>query len=326
MSSPSHPENTAEVLGETLQEVNFSSPEEADAFLKRTSRRGFLAAALTGAAGFFGYRWLRQKEQNWIFEKAFGFNQSLSQAYLSPTRLAPQFSPEQVGKLRVNGVEGMSKMFDPASWRLQVVGLADAKSFPQYTEDISYHTAMDNDHPMRGGEQLHHPVDSKVDPKVPMPPPSGMDRASAMQTKVPGLLLRLADIQALPKFEMITEFKCVEGWSTIVHWGGARFADFAARYQPATLNGKPLPYASLVTPDGGYYVGWDMASLLHPQTLLCYEMNGLPLTLEHGGPLRLVSTLKYGIKQIKRIGRITFTDQRPADYWGDRGYDWYSGH
>ncbi len=64
----------------------------------------------------------------------------------------------------------------------------------------------------------------------------------------------------------------------------------------------------------------------HPQTLLCYEMNGEPLTLEHGAPLRLVTPVKYGIKNIKRIGTIRFTDKRPADFWAERGYDWYAGH
>jgi DMSO/TMAO reductase YedYZ molybdopterin-dependent catalytic subunit len=58
----------------------------------------------------------------------------------------------------------------------------------------------------------------------------------------------------------------------------------------------------------------NMPSILHPQPLLCYEMNGEPLTLPHGAPLRLVTPTKYGIKQIKRIGRISYTDERPADY------------
>ena len=69
-----------------------------------------------------------------------------------------------------------------------------------------------------------------------------------------------------------------------------------------------------------------MPSILHPQTLLAYEINGTPLPLEHGAPLRIASPTKYGIKQIKRIGRIEFTDERPKDYWAERGYDWYSGH
>jgi DMSO/TMAO reductase YedYZ molybdopterin-dependent catalytic subunit len=68
-----------------------------------------------------------------------------------------------------------------------------------------------------------------------------------------------------------------------------------------------------------------MASALHPQTLLCYEMGGRPLTPEHGAPLRLVIPVKYGIKNLKQIGTIQFTDVRPADYWAQQGYDWYAG-
>lgn len=136
------------------------------------------------------------------------------------------------------------------------------------------------------------------------------------------LFLSLADIKSLPRVEMTTELKCIEGWSQIVNWTGARFSDFAARFAPPANT----QYVSLVTPDGGYYVGWDMPSILHPQTLLAYEMNGSPLTAIHGAPLRLATTTKYGIKQIKRIGRIEFTNERPADYWAERGYDWYSGH
>jgi DMSO/TMAO reductase YedYZ molybdopterin-dependent catalytic subunit len=48
--------------------------------------------------------------------------------------------------------------------------------------------------------------------------------------------------------------------------------------------------------------------------------------MEHGAPLRLATATKYGIKQIKRIGRIEFTDVRPKDFWAERGYDWYAGH
>ena len=69
----------------------------------------------------------------------------------------------------------------------------------------------------------------------------------------------------------------------------------------------------------------DRPSALHPQTLLCYEMNGSPLTEAHGAPLRLVSTVKYGYKCIKRISVVELTEQRPSDYWAKRGYDWYGG-
>ena len=131
--------------------------------------------------------------------------------------------------------------------------------------------------------------------------------------------LPLAAVRDLPKVEMTTEFKCVEGWSQIVHWAGARLADFAQRF---ALTGQ---YVGLSTPDDRYFVGLDAASALHPQTLLAYEMNGQPLTPEHGAPLRLVAPVKYGFKSIKRIGTIRFTDARPRDYWAERGYDWYAG-
>jgi hypothetical protein len=146
----------------------------------------------------------------------------------------------------------------------------------------------------------------------------------------PALELTLADVRALPRVEMVTELKCVEGWSVVVRWAGARLADFAARHRLASRDGRAADdlarYVGLETPDGGYYVGLDMPSALHPQTLLCYEMNGAPLTPEHGGPLRLVTALKYGFKSLKRIGTIAFTDTRPRDYWAERGYDWYAGH
>ncbi len=135
------------------------------------------------------------------------------------------------------------------------------------------------------------------------------------------LTLTIDEIKALPRTDMIVEFKCIEGWSMIAHFAGVRFSDFAAKYEP---EGRPR-YVSMATPNNGYYVGWDVESIMHPQTLLCYEMNGMPLTVAHGAPLRLASPTKYGIKQIKRIGRIEFTDHRPRDYWAENGYDWYAG-
>ena len=134
--------------------------------------------------------------------------------------------------------------------------------------------------------------------------------------------LGLDEIRALARFEMTTEFKCIEGWSKVVHWAGARMADFVAKYPPRNPGDG---YVALETPDAAYYVGIDMTSAMHPQTMLCYEMNGAPLEVDHGAPLRLVIPLKYGIKNLKRIGRLRFTDARPKDYWAERGYDWYAG-
>ena len=131
--------------------------------------------------------------------------------------------------------------------------------------------------------------------------------------------LPLSAILALPRVEMVTELKCVEGWSQMVHWAGVRLADFVAKY------GSRTAYVGLVTPDRGYFVGLDFASAMHPQTLLCHEMNGQPLNLDHGAPLRLVATVKYGYKSIRRIGSISFSNERPADFWAAQGYDYYAG-
>jgi DMSO/TMAO reductase YedYZ molybdopterin-dependent catalytic subunit len=80
-----------------------------------------------------------------------------------------------------------------------------------------------------------------------------------------------------------------------------------------------------MTPDEKYYVGLDMPSAVHPQTILAYEMNGKPVPVNHGAPLRLIIPVKYGIKNLKRIGSIAFSDTRPPDYWAENGYDYYSG-
>jgi len=137
------------------------------------------------------------------------------------------------------------------------------------------------------------------------------------------LELSMDQIKSLPKTEIIFDFKCVEGWDQIQHWGGVKFIDLIDH-----LGLKELlkhDYVGMETPNQEYYVGLDMESATHPQTILAYEMNGLPITMAHGAPLRLIVPVKYGIKNIKRIGSISFSNQRPKDYWAEQGYDYYSG-
>src|SRR5438270_1487961 len=137
-----------------------------------------------------------------------------------------------------------------------------------------------------------------------------------------GNSLTLDDVKSFPKRSMITEFRCIEGWSTIVQWGGPRLSDVMAKFPPPAT----ARYLAMSTPGGGYYVSIDMPSAMHEQTLLAYEMNGAPLTWQHGAPLRLAIPVKYGVKNIKRIGQIAYTSVRPPDFWGERGYDDYAGH
>ncbi len=134
------------------------------------------------------------------------------------------------------------------------------------------------------------------------------------------------DVLKLPRQELVTQFKCIEGWSEIVHWGGVRLKDFIAAYPPAkNAQGKLPKYVYMETPNGDYYCGFELNECMHPQSLLVTEMAGRPLTQAHGAPLRLHMPIKYGYKQIKRIGLIAYTDEKPDDYWTKLGYDWYAG-
>lgn len=133
----------------------------------------------------------------------------------------------------------------------------------------------------------------------------------------------MKELKALPKTEIVFDFKCVEGWDQIQHWAGVKFTDFIEHFQLQAQT--ELDYVGLETPNGKYFVGMDMESVLHPQTILAYEMNDMPITSKHGAPLRLIVPVKYGIKNLKRIGTITFSNKPPKDYWAERGYDYYSG-
>jgi DMSO/TMAO reductase YedYZ molybdopterin-dependent catalytic subunit len=137
------------------------------------------------------------------------------------------------------------------------------------------------------------------------------------------LSIGIDEIRTLPKTEIVFDFKCVEGWDQIQHWAGVKFADFVAHYKLDKL--AEMEFVGMATPDKQYYVGIDMPSAMHPQTIMAYEMNDKPVPPNHGAPLRLIIPVKYGIKNLKRISTITFSNTRPPDYWAEQGYDYYSG-
>lgn len=138
------------------------------------------------------------------------------------------------------------------------------------------------------------------------------------------LKVSLEEIKKLPKTEIVFNFKCIEGWSQITYWGGVKFSEFMKAYGLSAESA--MRYLGLATPDKEYYVGIDMPSALHPQTLLCYELNGRTLPLEQGYPLRLIIPVKYGVKSLKRIGYMYFDNKRTPDYWADKkGYDYFIG-
>ncbi len=298
-------------------------------------------------------------------ERAFQTNAALARSDLLEGNLAPTYPLSRAENLRVNGVVGLEKELEPDSYRLQLVGMTNAQAHPRYTDDVTawqyrYSAAKstedlghDTKTPPKPAE-AQAPVNPKMDTAMKMAPesmiqkveqhqnntepedakhtgrsPRGLGEAgesrSTLKPHTPGLLLAMDDITRLPRHEIVLQFKCIEGWSQIVRWAGVRMADFLEAYPPALVNGKEPRYVYMETPDGDYYVGYDMHVCRHPQTLLVTEMMGEPLTQSHGAPLRLYTPTKYGYKQIKRIGLIAYTDEKPDDYWTELGYDWYGG-
>ena len=137
------------------------------------------------------------------------------------------------------------------------------------------------------------------------------------------LFLTLDDIKKLQKIDVVFNFKCIEGWSQITWWSGVRFSEVLKHY--GLEKESQMKFVGMNTPDEEYSVGIDMPSVLQPQTILCYELNGAPLPMNQGYPLRLIIPVKYGVKHLKRIGTISFSNTRPPDYWAERGYDYYTG-
>lgn len=150
------------------------------------------------------------------------------------------------------------------------------------------------------------------------------------------LSLSLADLRQAPSRAQITRHDCVEGWSSIAKWKGARLgplldragvkpharyvAFFCADTLELTLDGT-----------GDYYETIDLLDARHAQTILAYEMNDKPLPVAHGAPIRLRLERQLGYKMAKYVMRIELIDsfaqlgQGKGGYWEDRGYQWYAG-
>src|SRR6267142_644894 len=127
----------------------------------------------------------------------------------------------------------------------------------------------------------------------------------------------------------ITRLVCVEGWSAVAWWAGLRFDDLLRAYPPMS-QAKWARVESSVNLDASgnpdpYFMSLDLATARHPQTLLATHLNGQPLTVDHGAPLRLLVPVKLGLKNVKAITRITYVAEEPRDYWAERGYSRYDG-
>jgi len=130
----------------------------------------------------------------------------------------------------------------------------------------------------------------------------------------------LPELQALPQTDQVTRHICVEGWSAIGKWGGVSFSSFLSRVGADTS----AKYVGFKCADD-YYTSIDMATALHPQTLLTLSYDGQPLPPRYGFPMKLRMPTKLGYKNPKHIHAIFVTNTYPGGYWEDQGYNWFGG-
>jgi DMSO/TMAO reductase YedYZ molybdopterin-dependent catalytic subunit len=225
----------------------------------RVPRRSFLAAttaSLLGACGYDGARGIRGAASR--------FNDRVSEALFSATRLAPKYDPgERSSSFPNYHISSMTPTLeDPAAWRLAVGGL------------------------------VREPV-----------------------------ALTVAELRALGRLSYTVKHHCVEGWSAIATWAGTPLQALAARVgvQPEAR------YVRFDSFDEGYFSGWDIASAMHPETILAWGFNDRELMPDHGAPLRLYAPHKLGYKLVKYLTGVTFTAERPGGYWEEKGYPWFGG-
>jgi DMSO/TMAO reductase YedYZ molybdopterin-dependent catalytic subunit len=281
------------------------------ALLKRTAAAAG-AGLLAGCDRLSNARWFRR-----TLETGEDANLFVQRLLLSPSKLAPEYSEAEISPwFKPNGstdpgdksYKAMAKK-NFADWELEISGLVD--------------------HPAK---------------------------------------YSLADLRAMPVRTQITRHDCVEGWSCIGKWTGVPLSDFLqkaglkpqARYivfhcadvmegagssddddeeEDSKPEGRSASKAESGQDDSDnsgakpvyYYESIDLEDAFHAQTILAYEMNGAPLPVPHGAPLRLRLERALGYKMAKYVMRIEAVDdyerfgKGKGGYWEDRGYDWYAG-
>jgi DMSO/TMAO reductase YedYZ molybdopterin-dependent catalytic subunit len=149
--------------------------------------------------------------------------------------------------------------------------------------------------------------------------------ADAWRFGVSGLVAQksawtIAQLAALPQASQITRHICIEGWSQIGQWSGVPLGVFLQRVG-ADLRAKYVNFTCF----DGYSTSIDMASALHPQTILALDFGAQPLAPQWGAPLRLRIPTKLGFKSAKNLQALEVTNHFPGGYWENQGYDWFAG-
>ncbi len=135
------------------------------------------------------------------------------------------------------------------------------------------------------------------------------------------LTLSLEQLMGMPRTEQRVNHFCVEGWNAVARFAGASMREIMKA-------AGPLPGANVVdfmSFDDGYHESWDMESVMHPQTIVVYAKDGMPLSPAYGAPARVHSPIKLGYKNTKYLTKIVVMAERNGGYWSDRGYEWFGG-
>lgn len=158
-----------------------------------------------------------------------------------------------------------------------------------------------------------------ISDSMPFPPPNWTLKVGGMVDKP--MSFTLDQLKQMPRTEMRVRHHCVEGWSAVAAWSGVRLSEIAR----AVGVDPKARYVEFRSFDDDYWSSWDLASGLHPQTLLAYGMNGNQLYPDHGAPLRVYSAVKLGYKMVKYLTAVNFMATANGGYWENQGYEWYGG-
>ena len=146
------------------------------------------------------------------------------------------------------------------------------------------------------------------------------------------LSLSLENLRKLPQRTQITRHDCVEGWSAIGEWTGPQLAlllDAAGLRE----NARFIVFRCADNLNGqDYYESVDLEDAYHPQTIVAHSLNGEPLPVRNGAPLRMRIERQLGYKHakyvtaIEAVASLDHIGEGQGGYWEDRaGYQWYAG-
>jgi DMSO/TMAO reductase YedYZ molybdopterin-dependent catalytic subunit/thiosulfate reductase cytochrome b subunit len=132
----------------------------------------------------------------------------------------------------------------------------------------------------------------------------------------------LADLKAMAKQEQITTHFCIQGWSGVAEWGGVPMRDILDLVKPMSEARYAVFYSLADGADGGrYYDVHSIENMRHELTILAYEMNGKPVSVLHGAPLRLRCENELGFKMVKWVVAIEFVADFAGLGAGQGGYN-----